>query len=164
MRGSRRCERGSSSAVGAPGNVLVLDYRSGLPKDCVVNFSSEAGLALAIYFAAMAHRDDQHHDPFLLNFTDDSVIPDSVSPESLPGVAQRLAKALGIVGGSNPRLHVVQGSLLGYACRDRPDPFRPADRIQLSRPRFFRSRFAVMGDCRSSSRDSATSRSSVSSK
>ena len=55
---------------------------------------------------------DQHHDPFLLNFTDDSVIPDSVSPEPLPGVAQRFTKALGIAGGPNPRLHVVEDLFL----------------------------------------------------
>ena len=52
----------------------------------------------------MAHGDDQHHDPFLLNFADDSVISDSVTPEALLGVAQRLAKALGIVGGRDPRI------------------------------------------------------------
>jgi hypothetical protein len=56
----------------------------------------------------MAHRDDQHHDPVLLNFTDDSVVPDSVSPEALLGVAQRFAKSLGIVGGCNPRIHVIE--------------------------------------------------------
>ena len=56
----------------------------------------------------MADSDDQHHDSFLLNFTDDSVIPDSVTPETLVGVAQRFAKALGIVGGRDPRLHILE--------------------------------------------------------
>src|ERR1019366_3831530 len=60
----------------------------------------------------MAHGDDQHHDAFLLNFADDSVIPDSVTPEAFLGVAQRFAKALGIVGGRDPRLYGVADRVL----------------------------------------------------
>jgi hypothetical protein len=67
---------------------------------------------LLIHFATMADRDDQHNDPVLLNLTDDSVIPDSVSPEALVGVAQRFAKVLGIVGGRNPRIHVIEDLFL----------------------------------------------------
>lgn len=60
----------------------------------------------------MAYRYDKHNDPFWLNFTDDSVIPDSVTPEALPGVAQRLAEALRIAGRRNPRVHVIEDLFL----------------------------------------------------
>jgi hypothetical protein len=43
----------------------------------------------------MAHGDDQHHDPFLLNFADDSVISDSVTPEALLEWRNGLPKLLG---------------------------------------------------------------------
>jgi hypothetical protein len=60
----------------------------------------------------MAHREDEYHDPISLNFTDDSVFPDSVSPEALQGMAQRLAKAPRIVGGCDPRFHVIEDLFL----------------------------------------------------
>ena len=80
----------------------------------------------------MAHGDDQHHDAFLLNFADDSVIPDSVTPEALLGVAQRFAKALGIVGGRDPRLHIVEDLFLDALVETAQIPFDP--RIVFNRP------------------------------
>ena len=80
----------------------------------------------------MTHGHDQHHDPFSLNFADDPVIPDSVTPEALLGVAQRFAKGLGIVGGRDPRLHIVEDLFLDAPVETAQIPFDP--RIVFNRP------------------------------
>ena len=65
-----------------------------LPQNTIVIVCEPRGLII-VYSAAMTHGNDQHYLAVLLNLTDDSVIPDSVTPEALLGMTQRVAKLMG---------------------------------------------------------------------
>jgi hypothetical protein len=73
----------------------------------------------------MAHGDDENYQAVCLNFANDSVIAEPVSPETFLAVAQCLSKALGIAGTGNPRLHVIEDLSLDAFIESAQIPFDP---------------------------------------